>query len=207
MRKQERADLIRKRLADLYPDTPIPLDHEDAYTLLVAVLLSAQCTDLRVNQVTPKLFSMANAPQEMMKVPVETIHRIIRPCGLAPRKSKAISDLSRILVEQHGGEVPRDFAALEALPGVGHKTASVVMSQAFGVPAFPVDTHIHRLATHWKLTSGRNVVQTERDLKKVFPREEWNQLHLRIIFYGREFCTARGCDGTACPLCKEVRGK
>jgi endonuclease-3 len=205
MTKQQRADHIRQRLATLYPETPIPLDHKDPFTLLVAVLLSAQCTDVRVNLVTPALFALADNPQDMCRVPVDAIRAIIRPCGLSPRKSQAISDLSRILVEQNGGEVPADFAALEALPGVGHKTASVVMAQAFGVPAFPVDTHIHRLATRWKLTSGRNVEQTERDLKRLFPKAEWNKLHLRIIFYGREHCTARGCDGTRCPLCSELR--
>lgn len=206
MRKQQRADHVRRRLAELYPETPIPLDHTDAFTLLVAVLLSAQCTDVRVNQVTPALFKLADNPHDMMKVPVENIREIIRPCGLSPRKSAAISELSKILVEQHGGEVPADFGMLEALPGVGHKTASVVMAQAFGVPAFPVDTHIHRLATRWKLTSGKNVEVTERDLKKLFPRDEWNKLHLRIIFYGREHCSARGCDGKSCLLCGELFG-
>ncbi len=206
MLKQERARHLLRRLNELYPETPVPLDHKDAYTLLIAVLLSAQCTDVRVNQVTPALFALADNPRNMMKVPVEEIRAIIRPCGLSPRKSAAISELSKILVEQHGGEVPADFAALEALPGVGHKTASVVMAQAFGVPAFPVDTHIHRLATRWKLTSGKNVEQTERDLKKLFPRESWNRLHLQIIFYGREHCTARGCDGKSCLLCRELFG-
>ncbi len=204
MIKAERAAHVDRRLAELYPETPVPLDHVDAFTLLVAVLLSAQCTDARVNLVTPELFSRAATPQAMAKVPVEEIREIIRPCGLSPRKSKAISELSRILIEQHGGEVPADFDALEALPGVGHKTASVVMAQAFGVPAFPVDTHIHRLAQRWKLTDGRSVEQTERDLKKLFPRDRWNALHLQIIFYGREHCTARGCDGTVCPLCREL---
>ena len=206
MLKQERARHIQRRLEEFYPETPIPLDHKDAYTLLVAVLLSAQCTDLRVNQVTPALFALADNPRDMMRVPVETIRGIIRPCGLSPRKSVAISGLSKILVEKHGGEVPADFAALEALPGVGHKTASVVMAQAFGVPAFPVDTHIHRLAKRWKLSPGKNVEQVERDLKKLFPREAWNKLHLRIIFYGREHCTARGCDGKSCLLCSELLG-
>jgi len=205
MRKQERADHLAHRLAALYPETPVPLDHRDPFTLLIAVLLSAQCTDARVNQVTPALFALADTPEAMMRVPVEQIRAIIRPCGLSPRKSQAISDLSRILVEHHGGRVPADFSALEALPGVGHKTASVVMAQAFGVPAFPVDTHIHRLAKRWKLSPGKNVVQTERDLKRLFPPESWNQLHLRIIFYGREHCTARGCDGTTCMLCREIR--
>jgi endonuclease III len=206
MLKQERARHIHRRLNELYPQTPIPLDHRDAFTLLIAVLLSAQCTDVRVNLVTPALFALADNPRDMMKVPVEQIHAIIRPCGLAPRKSVAISELSKILVARHGGEVPADFAALEALPGVGHKTASVVMAQAFGVPAFPVDTHIHRLAKRWKLSPGRNVGQVERDLKQLFPRESWNQLHLQIIFYGREHCTARGCDGRSCVLCAELFG-
>jgi endonuclease-3 len=205
MRKQQRADHLLRRLEELYPETPIPLDHKDAYTLLVAVLLSAQCTDVRVNQVTPALFALADNPHDMMRVPVEKIREIIRPCGLSPRKSAAISELSKILVEKHGGEVPQNFEALEALPGVGHKTASVVMAQAFGVPAFPVDTHIHRLAKRWKLSAAKNVEQTERDLKKLFPRESWNKLHLQIIFYGREHCTARGCDGKSCLLCEEVR--
>jgi endonuclease-3 len=204
MLKQQRANHLLRRLEELYPETPIPLDHKDPYTLLVAVLLSAQCTDVRVNQVTPALFNLADTPQDMMQVPIEKIQAIIRPCGLSPRKSAAISGLSKILVEQHGGEVPQDFDALEALPGVGHKTASVVMAQSFGVPAFPVDTHIHRLATRWKLTSGKNVVQTELDLKRLFPRESWNRLHLQIIFYGREHCSARGCDGKSCLLCREL---
>jgi endonuclease-3 len=207
MTKAQRAAHLSRRLDELYPETPVPLDHKDPFTLLVAVLLSAQCTDVRVNQVTPALFALADNPRDMMRVPVEEIRGIIRPCGLSPRKSAAISELSKILVGQHGGEVPADFAALEALPGVGHKTASVVMAQAFGVPAFPVDTHIHRLATRWKLTSGRNVVETERDLKKLFPRERWNRLHLQIIFYGREYCSARGCDGKSCLLCRELFGK
>ncbi|MEN9813835.1 MAG: endonuclease [Verrucomicrobiota bacterium] len=204
MNRAERAALIDRRLAGLYPETPVPLDHRDAFTLLIAVLLSAQCTDRRVNQVTPRLFALADNPAAMARVPEERIREIIRPCGLSPQKARAIAGLSRLLLERHGGEVPRTFAELEALPGVGHKTASVVMAQAFGVPAFPVDTHIHRLAQRWGLTSGRSVTQTERDLKRLFPREHWNQLHLRIIFYGREYCTARGCDGTVCPLCREV---
>jgi endonuclease-3 len=204
MTRQERAAIVQAGLERLYPVVPIPLDHSDAYTLLVAVLLSAQCTDVRVNQVTPRLFALARTPQAMMKVPVAEIQAIIRPCGLSPRKSAAISELSRILVEQHGGQVPADFAALEALPGVGHKTASVVMSQAFGVPAFPVDTHIHRLAQRWGLTNGKNVEQTEADLKRLFPRALWNKLHLQIIYYGREHCTARACDGMVCPLCREL---
>ena len=204
MTKKERAEHVVQYLENLYPKTPVPLDHKDAYTLLVAVLLSAQCTDVRVNQVTPGLFKLADNPVDMAKKRVETIRKIIKPCGLSPRKSKAISELSKILIREHGGEVPADMEALEALPGVGHKTASVVMSQAFGVPAFPVDTHIHRLAQRWKLTSGKNVVQTEKDLKRLFPKEFWNKLHLQIIFYGREYCTARGCDGRDCPLCKEL---
>ncbi len=207
MTKQERADFIVKRLEELYPETPIPLDHSDPYTLLVAVLLSAQCTDVRVNQVTPALFKLADSPHKMMHVAVEDIKAIIRPCGLSPRKSKAISELSRILVERYGGEVPADFDALEELPGVGHKTASVVMAQAFGVPAFPVDTHIHRLAKRWRLSPGKNVVETERYLKRLMPREKWNKLHLQIIFYGREYCTARGgCDGSVCEICSTVNG-
>lgn len=207
MTKQQRADHLRRRLEELYPETPVPLDHKDAFTLLVAVLLSAQCTDVRVNQITPALFARADNPHDMMHVPVEEIREIIRPCGLSPAKSAAISKLSKILVEQHRGEVPASFEALEALPGVGHKTASVVMAQSFGVPAFPVDTHIHRLATRWKLTSGKNVVQTELDLKKVFPRDSWNKLHLQIIFYGREYCKARSCDGKSCLLCQELFAK
>lgn len=204
MLKAERVSHIQATLERLYPETPVPLEHRDPYTLLVAVLLSAQCTDARVNQITPLLFEKADNPYDMVKLPLETIHAIIRPCGLAPMKSKGIAGLSRILVDQYDGAVPVDMAALEALPAVGHKTASVVMSQAFGIPAFPVDTHIHRLAQRWGLTSGKNVLQTEKDLKRLFPREQWNALHLRIIFYGREYCTARGCDGTVCPLCREL---
>jgi endonuclease III len=204
MLKKERAAHLLKRLEELYPDTPIPLDHTSPYTLLVAVLLSAQCTDIRVNLVTPALFALADTPEKMMLVPVDEIRAIIRPCGLSPTKAAAISNLSKILVEKHGGDVPQNFEALEALPGVGHKTASVVMAQSFGIPAFPVDTHIHRLAKRWKLTPGENVVQTERDLKKLFPRESWNKLHLQIIFFGREHCTARGCDGKSCLLCREL---
>jgi endonuclease-3 len=201
MLKQERVNYILEELEALYPETPIPLDHKDPYTLLVAVLLSAQCTDERVNKVTPSLWQLADNPFDMAKVDVDKIQEVIRPCGLSPRKSKAISTLSKILVEKYQGEVPEDMEALEALPGVGHKTASVVMSQAFGVPAFPVDTHIHRLAQRWGLTSGKNVTQTEKDLKRLFPKERWNKLHLQIIYYGREYCTARGCDGTICPMC------
>ncbi|MBC7712023.1 MAG: endonuclease III [Rhizobacter sp.] len=202
--KQEKADYILKRLEELYPETPIPLDHKDPYTLLIAVLLSAQCTDVRVNQITPKLFKMADNPKEMVKHSVKEIEDIIRPCGLSPRKSKAIHELSQILLDKHNGQVPESFEDLEELPGVGHKTASVVMAQSFGVPAFPVDTHIHRLAQRWGLTSGKNVEQTEADLKKVFPRDKWNKLHLQIIFYGREHCTARGCDGLQCDLCSSL---
>lgn len=202
MLKKDRADFVLSRLRELYPDPPIPLDHSDPYTLLVAVLLSAQCTDERVNQVTPRLFERAKTPKAMMEVAVEEIRQIIRPCGLSPQKSKAIAGLSRILIEEHRGEVPEDIEALERLPGVGHKTASVVMAQAFGIPSFPVDTHIHRLSQRWGLTSGKNVVQTERDLKRLFPEESWNRLHLQMIFYGREFCTARGCDGRVCEICR-----
>ena len=202
MKKAERAAFVQQRLAELYPDPPIPLDHSNPFTLLVAVLLSAQCTDERVNQVTPKLFCRARTAKKMATVPVEDILEIIRPCGLSPTKSKAIAKLSQILVEQYNGKVPEDMAALETLPGVGHKTASVVMAQAFGVPAFPVDTHIHRLAQRWGLTNGKNVKQTEADLKKLFPEESWNKLHLQIIFYGREYCSARGCDGRVCEICK-----
>ena len=204
MTRAERAAYVDRRLAELYPETPVPLDHRDAFTLLIAVLLSAQCTDKRVNLVTPELFALADNPQAMARVPEEEIRRIIRPCGLSPQKARAIAGLSRLLLDRHGGQVPRTFEELEALPGVGHKTAGVVMAQAFGVPAFPVDTHIHRLARRWKLSSGRSVEQTERDLKALFPREHWNQLHLRIIFYGREHCTARGCDGTVCEICRTV---
>ena len=201
MLKAERVDYILEKLQELYPETPVPLDHHDPYTLLIAVLLSAQCTDERVNTVTPALFDMADNPTDMALQSVEDIRSIIRPCGLSPQKSKAIHRLSEMLIEQHHGRVPQDMDALERLPGVGHKTASVVMSQAFGVPAFPVDTHIHRLAQRGGLSSGKNVTQTERDLKRLFPRESWNRLHLQIIFYGREFCSARGCDGRVCEIC------
>ena len=199
--KQEKANFLLQRLEELYPETPIPLDHSDPYTLLIAVLLSAQCTDVRVNKVTPHLFKKAKTPKQMVQHSAGEIEDIIRPCGLAPRKSKAIFELSQILIDKHGGVVPASFEMLEQLPGVGHKTASVVMAQSFNVPAFPVDTHIHRLAQRWGLTSGKNVEQTEADLKKVFPEDKWNKLHLQIIFYGREFCTARGCDGLQCELC------
>ena len=201
MLKEDRVAFIDQRLQELYPDPPVPLDHTDPYTLLVAVLLSAQCTDERVNQVTPALFELADNPFDMAKESVETIRAIIKPCGLSPQKSKAIRRLSEILIEDHGGEVPQDFESLEKLPGVGHKTASVVMAQSFGVPSFPVDRHIHRLAQRWGLTRGRNVNETERDLKRVFKKSRWNDLHLQIIFYGREFCTARGCDGRVCEIC------
>ncbi len=201
MTKKEKASAIHGILEDLYPTVPIPLDHTDPYTLLVAVLLSAQCTDVRVNQVTPQLWALAQRPEEMMEQSEEDIRAIIRPCGLSPRKSKAIKELSRIITEDYGGEVPQDWTALEALPGVGHKTASVVMSQAFGVPAFPVDTHIHRLAYRWGLSSGKNVETTERDLKRLFPEESWNKLHLQIIFFGREYCPARSHRLRDCPIC------
>ena len=204
MNKKERFIYINKELEKLYPETPIPLDHHSTYTLLIAVLLSAQCTDIRVNQVTPELFSLADNPFDMAMISTEKIRKIIRPCGLSPKKSKAISRLSKILCKEHNGEVPESFEELEALPGVGHKTASVVMSQGFNHPAFPVDTHIHRLAQRWRLSKGKNVKQTEKDLKKGFPIEDWNKLHLQIIFYGREHCTARGCDGRVCPICSEI---
>ena len=204
MLRKERAAYIQNRLQQLYPETPIPLDHKDPYTLLIAVLLSAQCTDVRVNQITPLLFARADTPQDMLKLSVEEIKEIIRPCGLSPIKSKGIAGLSQILLDEHGGQVPADIKALEALPAVGHKTASVVMAQAFGVPSFPVDTHIHRLAQRWGLTSGKNVAQTERDLKRIFPESRWNDLHLQIIFYGREYCTAHGCDGRVCQICRSV---
>ncbi|HHS96267.1 MAG TPA: endonuclease III [Phaeodactylibacter sp.] len=204
MTKKQRAERIARQLEELYPEPPIPLKHDSPYTLLIAVLLSAQCTDVRVNQITPLLFAKAKTAQEMVKLSVEEIEDIIRPCGLAPRKSKAIHELSKILLQKHKGEVPADWKALEALPGVGHKTASVVMSQAFGIPAFPVDTHIHRLAQRWKLSKGKNVVQTEKDLKALFPKEKWNKLHLQIIFFGREYCKARGHIKEECPICSWV---
>lgn len=202
MLKKERAAWIADKLAELYPNPPIPLAHTDAYTLLIAVLLSAQCTDERVNKVTPALWELANNPRDMSKKSVADIEKIIKPCGLSPQKAKAIRGLSEILINEHHGQVPNTFEELEKLPGVGHKTASVVMSQAFKVPAFPVDTHIHRLAQRWKLTDGRSVAQTETDLKKLLPREHWNALHLQIIYYGREHCSARGCDGTRCLICR-----
>jgi endonuclease-3 len=200
--KTERASFVLRRLAELYPEPPIPLDHTDPFTLLIAVLLSAQCTDVRVNQITPKLFGeLGRTPQELARQLVEKIEAIVKPCGLGPQKAKAIKALSQILLDEHNGQVPADLEALERLPGVGHKTAQVVMAQSFGVPSFPVDTHIHRLAQRWKLTTGTSVTQTERDLKRLFPEESWNKLHLQIIFYGREFCSARGCDGTVCEIC------
>jgi endonuclease-3 len=202
MLKKDRAQFIMQRLQELYPQPPIPLQHENAFELLIAVLLSAQCTDARVNQITPALFARAGNAHAMAKVPVKEIETIIRSCGLAPQKAKAISALSKILIEKYNGEVPNDWDALEELPGVGHKTASVVMSQAFGEPAFPVDTHIHRLAQRWGLSNGKSVTQTERDLKRLFPRDKWNDLHLQIIYYGREHCSARGCDGTVCDICR-----
>ncbi len=205
--KSEKIEFILDELERLYPKTPIPLDHSDGYTLLIAVLLSAQCTDERVNKVTPILFKKANSPKQMVSLSVQEIEDIIRPCGLAPKKARAIFELSQILIDQHNCEVPGTFLELEALPGVGHKTASVVMSQHFNVPAFPVDTHIHRLAQRWRLTNGKNVETTEKDLKKIFPMEKWNKLHLQIIFYGREYCTARGCDGLSCPICSVVNAR
>ena len=204
MNKEQRFIYINKELEKLYPETPIPLDHHSTYTLLVAVLLSAQCTDVRVNQVTPELFSLADNPFDMALIKPSKIRKIIKPCGLSPKKSKAIAKLSKILCNEHEGQVPESFEALEALPGVGHKTASVVMSQGFNHPAFPVDTHIHRLAQRWRLSKGKNVKQTEKDLKKGFPIDDWNRLHLRIIYYGREHCTARGCDGRVCLICSEI---
>ncbi len=206
MTREERAAYVSRRLAELYPRPTIPLEHRDPYTLLVAVVLSAQCTDVRVNQVTPRLFAKADTPAKMAALTVAEIDGIVRPCGLAPMKATHIRELSRLLLERHGGQVPRTFAELEALPGVGHKTASVLMVQAFGQPAFPVDTHIHRLAMRWKLSRGPNVMQVERDLKKLFPPESWHDLHLRIIYYGREHCTARGCDGHKCEICRRVNG-
>jgi endonuclease-3 len=199
--REARAAHVDRTLEGMYPRTPIPLAHRDAFTLLVSVVLSAQCTYKRVNQVTPALFAMADTPERMAGVAVEDIQRVIRPCGLSPQKARSISGLSKIISERHGGAVPRTFGELEELPGVGHKTASVVMSQAFNVAAFPVDTHIHRLARRWRLSRGRNVEETERDLKALFPESRWNKLHLRMIYFGREHCTARGCDGHTCMIC------
>ena len=207
MTKAEKVAFVIEELEKRYPETPVPLDHKDENTLLVAVLLSAQCTDLRVNQITPSLFERADNPFDMAEVPVDEIREIIKPCGLSPRKSKAISELSHILLNKHGGQVPASFEALEALPGVGHKTASVVMSQAFGVPAFPVDTHIHRLMYRWTLSQGKNVEQTEKDAKRLFPKALWNKLHLQIIFFGREFCPARGHNPYECPICSQIGRK
>ena len=202
MTKSERAQIVLEILNKTYPKTPIPLDHKDNFTLLVAVLLSAQCTDERVNQVTPKLFKIASNPKKMSKLSQNQIYKIIKPCGLGPKKSKAIKELSSILLKKFNGEVPNNFKDLEALPGVGHKTASVVMSQGFGIPAFAVDTHIHRLAQRWGLTNGKNVKKTEADLKKLFDKSLWNKLHLQIIFWGREFCQAKACYGLKCDVCK-----
>lgn len=207
MTKKERAEFITGKLNFLFPQPDIPLLHEDAYTLLIAVVLSAQCTDERVNKITPLLFRKAKTPQEMIKLSVDEIREIIKPCGLSPAKSKAIHTLSQILLEKHDGRVPPTFEELEVLPGVGHKTASVVMSQAYGVPAFPVDTHIHRLAKRWKLSDGSSVVQTEKDLKKIFPAASWNKLHLQIIYFGRTYCPARGHNETICPICSVVNKK
>lgn len=207
MKKKEIAEEIADILESLYPETPIPLAHENPYTLLIAVLLSAQCTDERVNKITPILFSHAMTPKAMVQMTASEIEQIIRPCGLAPAKSKAIYELSRLILNNHQGSVPSTFKELEALPGVGHKTASVVMSQAFGIPAFPVDTHIHRLAYRWKLSTGKNVVKTEQDLKKLYPREQWNKLHLQIIYFGREYCPARGHNPVACPICSKYGRK
>jgi endonuclease-3 len=204
MNRRERARWIGRRLDELYPDVSPPLSHADPFTLLVAVVLSAQCTDRRVNEVTPRLFALADTPEKMAALSAVEIERVIRPCGLGPAKSKNIRELSRLLIARHGGKVPQTFPQLEALPGVGHKTASVVMWSAFGQPSFPVDTHIHRLAKRWKLSRGKNVVETERDLKKLFPEAEWGRRHLQIIFYGREHCSARGCDGKSCPICSEL---
>lgn len=207
MTKKEKAEDIARILEELYPEVPVPLDHKDPYTLLVAVLLSAQCTDARVNQITPLLWEMADNPYDMVTHSIEEIKAIIRPCGLSPAKSKAIWNLSRILIEEHDGEVPQSFEALEALPGVGHKTASVVMAQAFGVPAFPVDTHIHRLAYRWCLSTGKNVDKTEKDLKRLYDPSLWNKLHLQIIFFGREYCPARGHKPEECPICSKYGRK
>ena len=202
MKKKERANYILNKLNEIYPETPIPLNHKSEFELLIAVLLSAQCTDERVNKVTPELFKIANTPAKILKMSSLKIENIIKSCGLAPQKSSNIFNLSKIIVERFNSKVPESFKDLESLPGVGHKTASVVMSQGFGHPAFPVDTHIHRLAQRWKLTNGKNVIETEKDLKKLFPINSWNKLHLQFIFYGRSNCTARGCDGTVCEICK-----
>ncbi len=207
MKKAEKVIYISNKLEELYPETPIPLNHTDNYTLLISVLLSAQCTDERVNKTTPFLFEKAKTPNAMIKLSVDEIEEIIRPCGLSKAKSNAIHNLSHILIDKHQGKVPQSFEDLEFLPGVGHKTASVVMSQAFGIAAFPVDTHIHRLATRWKLTNGKSVEQTEKDLKRLFPEHLWNKLHLQIIFYGREYCPARGHIIENCPICRQLGEK
>ena len=207
MKKSERAIIVKKILDKTYPDTPVPLNHKDNFTLLIAVLLSAQCTDERVNQITPKLFSIASSPIEMSKIPVNEIYKVIKSCGLGPQKSKAIHELSNILVKKYDQKIPDNFKDLESLPGVGHKTASVVMSQGFGIPAFAVDTHIHRLAQRWGLTKGKNVKTTEKDLKKIFPKNSWNKLHLQIIFWGREHCMAKACFGLQCEICKKCYPK
>ena len=207
MKIKQKANLITIILNKQYPETPVPLNHDDIYTLLIAVLLSAQCTDKRVNEVTPHLFNIADDPLSMSKLSEKKIYSIIKPCGLGPKKSKAIKMLSKILVKDYGGEGPENLSALENLPGVGHKTASVVMSQGFGHPAFPVDTHIHRLAQRWKLTNGKNVTQTEKDLKRIFPKKSWNKLHLQIIFWGREFCQAHECFALECKICKAINPK
>ena len=207
MKKAEKVSFVIDTLEKLYPEVPIPLNHTDNYTLLVAVLLSAQCTDERVNKITPKLFALANNPTDMVKLGQEKIKEIIRPCGLSPMKSKGIFGLSEIILDKHNGKVPNSFKDLEALPGVGHKTASVVMSQGFGVPAFPVDTHIHRLMYRWTLSNGKNVQQTEKDAKRLFPKELWNKLHLQIIYFGREYCPARGHKPNECPICSKIGRK
>ena len=207
MTRPEKAAFVSRKLAALYPRTSIPLDHEDAFTLLVAVVLSAQCTDKKVNEITPQLFAKARTPEQMVKLSVQQIEDVIRPCGLAPAKAKGILGLSRIILEEHEGKVPDTLEELEALPSVGHKTASVLMVQAFGVPAFPVDTHIHRLAWRWTLSTGKSVEQTEADLKKLFPKEDWADLHLRIIYFGREHCPAKGHDPRKCPICSKIGRK
>lgn len=205
MKRTEKAAIIQQILDELYPNPPIPLFHKDPYTLLIAVLLSAQCTDVRVNITTPNLFGKADTPKKMIQLSVEEIEKIIRPCGLAPKKSKAIHELSKIIIDKHNNKVPKTFEELESLPGVGHKTASVVMAQAFHKPAFPVDTHIHRCAKRWGLSKGKNVEQTEKDLKNLFPKENWIKLHLQIIFFGREYCTARSHNAAACPICSRIQ--
>lgn len=207
MNKNESVQFVINKLEELYPETPVPLNHTDEFTLLIAVLLSAQCTDKRVNEITPNLFALANNPFDMLKLSIDEIRAIIRPCGLSPTKSKAIYNLSKILIDKYKGTVPNTFEKLEELPGVGHKTASVVMAQAFNVPAFPVDTHIHRLMYRWKLTNGKNVIQTEKDAKRLFPKILWNKLHLQIIFFGREYCPARGHVKDTCPICSIIGRK